>query len=463
MIVDIEEMLRNDSLIYKYRNMDSLLKFEELEKNYIHFSPFSELNDPLDGYINIEFEGDNILWTNFFKNYIFSFFAFYGYVKINCNHNFISRMPKAFEENLLINTGFIHDLIEKHDDLKKQCYELLNSNLVKTIIETLEARVEPIYYDELYGYLTKIHDYILQTNSISKEVKRTEYKSSQSVELVKLIQAFMIHSSIKGIDLLSLCFFFPKHYMDNLSQLMYEIPYVSSFSKDPLSLPMWGYYANSSKGVCLIFKTTKNNNADVFYLSESPKSKLNGRPVNKVPYRFRKVKYKDSIYKISFFRFLGTQSKKVVIDHWYTLDKKVSTKVIDILKDPTQYRTDYWDKWDNIINTKISDWKHEKEYRIFKVDTISDYIYNNKKLNDSVIQENKRLYYDIDSLEGVIFGINTSGDDMNKIISILVKKMNLSKTKSVLNLFVVKYVGSSGKINLKQIGFIDNSSFKLLK
>ena len=462
MVVNIKEMLCDNSLIYKYRSMDSLLKFEELEKNYIHFSPFSELNDPLDGYINIEFEGDKILWTNFFKNYIFSFFAFYGYVKINIEYNFIKRMPKEFEENFLINTGFIHDVIEKQDDLKKQCYKLLNSNLVQTIIEDLEARVDPIYYDELYEYLTKIHDCIVKNDAIAipKEDKRAYFKSSQSVESVKLIQAHMIRSSINGIDLMSSYYFFPKHYMDNLGQLMYEIPYVSSFSKDPLSLPMWGYYANSSKGVCLIFKTTKNdNNVDVLYLSESPKSVLNGRPVNKEAYHFTKVDYKDSLSKISFFKFLGTRPRKEVIDYWYKFNEIVSPKVYDIYKDLKQYRKDYWEKWDNIINTKIKDWEHEKEYRIFKVDTISDYTYNNKRLNDSVIKENRRLYYDIDSLDGVIFGINTSGEDMNKIISMLVKKMKLSKTKSELNIFVVKYVGSSGKIDLKQLGFIDNSSF----
>ena len=67
----------NKKLFYKYRSMNALLDgFKELEDEYLYFSPTKDLNDPLEGYMDIDFKGDKIIWTNFFKNYIFSLFLF---------------------------------------------------------------------------------------------------------------------------------------------------------------------------------------------------------------------------------------------------------------------------------------------------------------------------------------------------------------------------------------------------
>lgn len=68
---------KNKKLFYRFRSADALLdKFHELENEEIYFSPANDLNDPLEGYMDVSFDGDEILWTIFFQNYIFCLFVF---------------------------------------------------------------------------------------------------------------------------------------------------------------------------------------------------------------------------------------------------------------------------------------------------------------------------------------------------------------------------------------------------
>ena len=43
---------------------------------HIYFSSVEELNDPLEDFLAINFDGDKILWTNFLKNYLFCLFQY---------------------------------------------------------------------------------------------------------------------------------------------------------------------------------------------------------------------------------------------------------------------------------------------------------------------------------------------------------------------------------------------------
>ena len=57
---------------YRFRSIDALLgKHRELEEQTIYFASPEELNDPMEGLRDIVWDGDKIVWTNFFKHYIF--------------------------------------------------------------------------------------------------------------------------------------------------------------------------------------------------------------------------------------------------------------------------------------------------------------------------------------------------------------------------------------------------------
>ncbi|MFW9087765.1 hypothetical protein ACOI7N_24900, partial [Pseudomonas sp. P2758] len=68
-----------EKYVYRFRSIDRLLgeeakgdcpaKSGELEKLHIYFSPPSQLNDPLEGYREIYWSGDKIVWLNLFRHY----------------------------------------------------------------------------------------------------------------------------------------------------------------------------------------------------------------------------------------------------------------------------------------------------------------------------------------------------------------------------------------------------------
>ncbi|HXQ66925.1 MAG TPA: DUF2971 domain-containing protein, partial [Alphaproteobacteria bacterium] len=57
--------------LYRYRPIEAVLeKFNELERQEIYFSTPGELNDPMEGFKDLFWSGDRIVWENFLKHYI---------------------------------------------------------------------------------------------------------------------------------------------------------------------------------------------------------------------------------------------------------------------------------------------------------------------------------------------------------------------------------------------------------
>ena len=69
--------------LYRLRSTDKLLgKSQELEKQSIYFASPEELNDPMEGFRDIVWQGDRIVWTNLFRHYICCLHATYVLIKI---------------------------------------------------------------------------------------------------------------------------------------------------------------------------------------------------------------------------------------------------------------------------------------------------------------------------------------------------------------------------------------------
>ena len=56
--------------LYHYRAIENAIL--ELANGTFHFSTREELNDPLEGYLKIYWQGDKIAWEGLLKNYICS-------------------------------------------------------------------------------------------------------------------------------------------------------------------------------------------------------------------------------------------------------------------------------------------------------------------------------------------------------------------------------------------------------
>jgi hypothetical protein len=57
--------------LYRFRSVHALLDgFQELENQEIYFAPPDQLNDPLEGLMDVFWRGDAIVWTNLFRHYL---------------------------------------------------------------------------------------------------------------------------------------------------------------------------------------------------------------------------------------------------------------------------------------------------------------------------------------------------------------------------------------------------------
>ena len=58
---------------YRFRPTNALLgDRKELEKQEIYFARPDQLNDPMEGFKDVFWQGDRIVWTNLIKNYLLS-------------------------------------------------------------------------------------------------------------------------------------------------------------------------------------------------------------------------------------------------------------------------------------------------------------------------------------------------------------------------------------------------------
>ena len=58
------------SHLYRIRSMKKLLGKGELENQQIYFSPVEDLNDPVEGYKDLLWRGDRVVWRNLLKHYV---------------------------------------------------------------------------------------------------------------------------------------------------------------------------------------------------------------------------------------------------------------------------------------------------------------------------------------------------------------------------------------------------------
>ena len=72
------------SEVYRFRSTNRLLDGTsgELEQQTIFFASPEKLNDPMEGFRDIVWRGDSIVWTNLFKHYLYCLHSAYLSVKI---------------------------------------------------------------------------------------------------------------------------------------------------------------------------------------------------------------------------------------------------------------------------------------------------------------------------------------------------------------------------------------------
>ena len=475
------------SEFFRFRSIDALLgKRQELEEQTIYFASPEELNDPMEGLRDIVWNGDKIVWTNFFKHYIFCLNR--SYLLLNITKN--PRKLDVTDIPILEGWNQIRTPIEKDlfDDI---WYKFYNLPYIQEIIEALANTSRKIRHREIVCHLRGLQitalldeirksyiDHGLISESpffqapeerrktvgmelfldaiIRAERAENEHALDGAYQAVEEMldnlrisvqyQTRTIPSEMSG-DInrdVILHFDFPKVYVEQLDRLLWSKWYTACFTGNYHNSSAWAKYADSHKGVCLIFEGVEKDNSNSIELNHKTSN-------SSITLPFHQVNYADRPDEIDFFRTICRMTVSTLKELWYTdQDGNLSECAAHIEPDSDEsiWREMYRNNFLRDVTFKTKDWEYEREYRLILEDTLSQF---NEK-ND------RKLTYDFGFLKGIIFGIRTSIEDKVKVIEIIDKKNQTDfkeiidkKNQTDFKYFQAYYSPQSGDIRARRI------------
>lgn len=458
-------------LFYRFRKTQNIFDFKELENQEIYFASNKELNDPMEGFKNLVFNGDKIVWRNLFKHYLLCLeFMYQTYLICGESH-------AKFEIDLIPIFRNSDDIeTPKYKELFKKIY-LETSEIYGQTIDKIATRTTPILKEELFKYLYPFHMIaleIIQRNYESEGLipKRENaldiqnFIEQDNIKLIDVVEAMIQEHGQEKMDkfLRATSFFyeefnfvqsinlkhtpnklfllnFPQNYLRSIEKLTYPKNYVACFTGEDAinNSSVWGHYGDNHKGICLMFKPNEKeslpfSNAKIGYGG-------NGVILGKISLSFDKIIYGEAYPEIDFFRSLGRLPIPKLNATWYKDDdKKLSDIHSEVFTDEEKWRNGYWNKYsqNNLIKTK--DWAYEDEYRLIL----------NSGIDGEIDKEYRILKYDFQNMRGLIFGINTTNEDKIKIFEIIQKKCAEYKRKD-FELFQAYYCNTNKNIQFKKL------------
>ncbi|MNK83950.1 hypothetical protein D3C87_1037870 [compost metagenome] len=463
-------------MIYRFRTADSLLgRFNELEKQEIYFASPKELNDPMEGFKDIFWKGDDIVWKNFFINYIKSLERFFSLMLVS------AESIKLTEKDIrLTHQSAIHP--PEHTKIVERIVkEVFDYPFIASIPKSLSNREGSIRRDELLSYVNFFHQNVINAVSKvyfengytdhkhfyneSKELNEMHGQMGNMVEITNLMvkesggsvvdSMFSILTqmiaqtklnaklAMKEKDMNTNGFFliseFPEKYLALLEESIYPDWYSASFLTDNTNSAIWGHYGDNHKGICLMFKTQTNEKNEMF-LNLDVEYGANSEGVIRGMRQqlFHKVEYTQKHTEIDFFRSIGRLNRRQLNSLWYKDElgnlSECGLHVNSENKD--EWIEGYWNNYYKSITAKLDEWSYEKEYRLILSNNFHDY---------STIEERK-LKYDFNDLQGIIFGIKTDISDKLKIIKIAERKCR-ENNREGFDFFQAFYSKATGKID----------------
>lgn len=432
-------MAEENKLFYKFRNLESVFDYKELENQEIYFALPEELNDPMDCQPKIVFEGDNILWLNLLRNLLVNLTS--DAMLINCiNHPTIPFSSQYYD--MTSSMSLLHN--EYLNKLYNDVYSYLENDL-ETISNILAKFDKPIPKDFVSIILFKIMDlYISVLDKYTHKNKLHKDKYNNYInEIINTINFFKdidteVYDYRKFSDILAyyntkndeykkhFTFDFFMNYINRFNEFLFPYIRIASFSKIYSNTLMWSHYADEHKGICMIFNVPCINNLYKFDLILNDK---------KEPffYPFEQVKYIEKKTDINLFtNNYITLFEKFYKDWFYhpKTNKKSkyapNSSVYDrdtILKLGRTFLESFF--------VKSKEWEYEKECRMIILNA------NSNKQN---------IRYNFSSLNGIIFGIKTPLKDKLKVIDIIQEKCK-KENRENFNFYQAYYNADKNKID----------------
>lgn len=382
-------------LFYRFRKTQSIFEYQELEKQEIYFASMEELNDPMEGFKNLVFKGDKIVWRNLFRHYLLCLEYMYQTYLI-CGEEYVK-----YTANSIPVFRTVDDIeTPKYKQLFKKIY-IEVFKIHGELIDKIATRTTFISKEELTQYLYSFHMIaleIIQRNyelegliskrdnivDIQKFIEQNNIKIIDAIEAMleehdqekmdlsfknssffyeelSLVQSIKLKKTPNKLFLLN----FPQNYLKAIEKLTYPKTYVACFSGEDAikNSSVWGHYGDSHKGVCLIFESNENkrlslSNAKVGYGG-------NGVILGETSLSFEEISYGEGYPEIDFFRSIGRLPISKLETWLYSDEEKQLSEIHnEIFDNENNWRKAYWNKFSHNNLVKTKDWKYENEYRL---------------------------------------------------------------------------------------------------
>ena len=462
--------------VYRLRSTKHLLrKYQELREQQIYFAKPEELNDPMEGFREIAWKGDEIVWANMFRNYISSLNLTLAAAKIAGDTTLIppDRLPidgLVREPPILMETVILDEI----------CATVFTRCKLPVLIADLASSDHVVRRDELLFYLKAIHLVALEEiqkahvrhrlsparTAAQPQLNPPEYLSKLPALIRQLYRehrdlgpsavtaVFSYYNRLydnlnvrrkydarrqsnSGADASQanrelIVLDFPARYISQIAQLLYPPWYVACFLEDYRNSSVWGHYGDNHKGACLIFNADDVSGHPGLAVKRivgwsGRKDESTGQYVSHdtwaysaVP--FHRVNYQEELQDLDFFRSIGVLPTGRLWSKWYSDSAGNRSKVSGHIGtgDEGSWRKAYWQSFYRDITIKTQDWAYEKETRLILTSSLTD-------LSD---ESTRKLSYKFESLAGIIFGINMEDADRLDIIDVVLKKCLETKRRS---------------------------------
>ena len=128
---------------------------------------------------------------------------------------------------------------------------------------------------------------------------------------------------------------------------------------------------------------------------------------------------------------------------WNDLKLYVDLLKMQFKKNRKQWHKRYWKQHSKCLTVKLPGWKKEKEARIVLADFMGSYGEKSQR----------KLKYDFNDLEGIIFGYKMSIDDKIEIMKIIEKKCEEHKRYD-FNFYQAEPDERTGKLRISSLGLL---------
>ena len=453
--------------LYRYRSVERAL--EEIEKGTWYFAGREELNDPIEGYVRVYWQGDRPAWSGLFRNYICSLFMAMQHYLLTDEKTYLNKSSeeilKGFRSHSLLKSVHQFDSLPLGMVLQELRQQFLNNPIVQGFVQFYGDKKIKCSAKELHLILTAIHstafsdciEKFQQLKVVSPEyhtpsscdepfpVEKLQYlyegERKKILELFSEMLAdnlewelsfkFNIPKDTLTINLhdkqqlmnLEVQLNYPAIYISQLEELLYPDGYVICFSKQNDNSAMWGNYAKNHTGVCLIYETKQSDSKEVIELSPG-----NIRKVD-----IAKVNYSNNTLQKNFFDTL-TNMTYAELEYWLKDEQGNQSKYLkeyDYYSSENWHRN-YWEEYKEKFLTKMKAWEYEQEYRAII----------------RPLEAEKHIFsYNSAAFKGIIFGINTSAEDK---INLIRKIRSVSQLSDDFKFYQAEYDDDLQKIIIRE-------------